>query len=102
MKPYLDYDEYLFELLKDEKEAIAYLNACYEDEEHPEVFLLALRKVAQAWGINMAGIASASGQNRQSLYKTLSEEGNPKYLSLRSILDSLGIGVSFYKKDRAA
>lgn len=100
MKPYSKYDDYLLESLKNEKEALGYLNACYEDKKHPEVFLLALRKVANAWGVKMSEVAETSGQNRQSLYKTLSKEGNPEYYSLRSILESLGIGISFYKKKK--
>lgn len=50
-----NYQEWLFETLKDPAEASAYLNAALEeslkgDEESQYLFLLALRNVAEAQG----------------------------------------------------
>jgi DNA-binding phage protein len=42
-----DYREHLDEVLKDDAEAVAYLNAALAEDD-PEVFLLALRDVARA------------------------------------------------------
>ena len=41
-----DYREHLDEVLKDDREAVAYLNAALAEDD-PEVFLLALRDVAR-------------------------------------------------------
>jgi len=42
-----DYKEHLLKVLQDPEEAIAYLDACLEDED-PCVFLSALKDVAEA------------------------------------------------------
>ena len=42
-----DYREHLCKVLKDDEEAVAYLNAALAEDD-PEVFLLALRDVASA------------------------------------------------------
>ena len=65
-----------------------YLNAALEDGS-PEVFLLALKDVAQAKGI--AEIARATNLNRENLYRILSHKGNPKLKSLSSVLHSVGL-----------
>lgn len=38
----------------------------------------------------MAELAHKTDRNRESLYKTLSEQGNPQLSSIRSILSGLG------------
>ena len=86
------YKEHLLEALKDPKEAIAYLNACLEDED-PEVFLLALKDVTDAWG-GISKLAKESSLNRESLYRTLSSKGNPRFYNLVSILNALGFHLS--------
>jgi len=50
----------------------------------PEVFLLALRNVAEARGV--ARIARETKLNRENLYAMLSERGNPVVSSLYAIL----------------
>jgi len=55
MTKYKDYHEELIEYLKDHDEAAAYLNAAWEeslkgDDESEQLFLMALRNVAEAQG----------------------------------------------------
>ena len=52
------YDDYLIESLKNQRRAKAYLNAALEDGD-PRVFLLALRNVAKARGVEIASSPSA-------------------------------------------
>ena len=85
------YVEGLKEALKDPDEAAAYLNAALEDGSQ-EVFLMALRDVAEARGIS--NIARQSKLNRENLYRILSTKGNPKLESLRSVLYSLGLKLA--------
>ena len=54
------------------------------------MFLVALRDVIAAHG-GMAHIAEAAGVNRESLYKAVSEKGNPSISYLKRILDVLKI-----------
>ena len=93
------YEESLLESLQDPVEAAAYLNAHLEDEEDSEeVFLLALRDVAKAHGFS--GIAEKSKLGRESLYKSLSEAGNPKLTTLRTVLDSIGLKFNIEPKKK--
>ena len=85
----VSYKEHLHKRLKKPKEAAGYLNAALEDED-PHVFLLSLKDVTDAWG-GMSELAEKSSLSRQSLYRTLSESGNPKLITILSILDSLGM-----------
>ncbi len=62
------------------------------EDDDPHVFLLALKDVADAQG-GMSKLSRGSSLNRQSLYRTFSKTGNPKFLSIRSILSSHGIGL---------
>jgi probable addiction module antidote protein len=83
----------------DPREAEGYLKAALEDED-PRVFLLALRNVAEARG-GMSKVAAASKLNRESLYRMLSENGNPSLQSLRALLSSLGFRLAVESKDAA-
>ncbi len=93
-KPVRKYEEYLIESLKNPKEAAAYLNTHLDEvgKDSEELFLIALRDVAKAYGI--ADIAEKTQLGRESLYKTLSLNGNPKLATLRSLLKVLGLKLS--------
>ena len=49
----------------------------------------ALRNVAEAQTMN--AVASGAGLSRESIYRMLSETGNPRYTSLLGILNALGL-----------
>ena len=87
-----NYQDELLRQLKDPTEAAEYLNACYQDSE--EVFLSGLRNVVEARG-GVRSVAKLSDLNRENLYRMLSERGNPKFYSLTSILDAVGISIQF-------
>lgn len=88
----VDYRERLMARLKDPEEAAAYVNAAFEEQDMPEVLLIALRDVAEANGI--AKIARKAGINRVSIYKALSRKGNPELDTLQKILNAVGLKVS--------
>jgi probable addiction module antidote protein len=77
----------LDERLKDPDYAAAYISAA--KKESNEVFMLALRDVAEAHKIGK--VAAAAGVNRETLYRTLSQRGNPTGKTLTKILKVLGI-----------
>src|SRR3569623_578924 len=90
----IDYEVGLRERLKDPEYACEYLLAALEDDEEGSeaVFLLALRDIAQA--NQMAYVAEATGLNRESLYKMLSNRGNPGINSLKAVLSAVGLKLS--------
>jgi len=85
------YENNLKEDLLDPGEAAEYLNAAMEDGSQ-EVFLMALKDVANAKGISQ--IARETKLNRENLYRILSTQGNPKLKSLNSVLHSVGLKLS--------
>lgn len=94
VKPSASYKEELLKSLKNPKEAEAYLVAALEDEEYPDVFLLALRDVAEAHGYSMTKLASKTRLDRVNLYRALSARGNPKLQNLNAVLSTLGFTLT--------
>jgi probable addiction module antidote protein len=92
MKKSKAYQPDLIENLRDPREAEEYLNAALEEGD-PELFLLALRNVAEAQG-GVAQLAEKAKLNRESLYKMLSERGNPEFRSLEALLHALGFRLA--------
>lgn len=84
----------LIESLKDPKEAEAYfsavLEACKEcdEEEAQKLILLAFKNLTEAQG-GVAKLAIKTGLGRESLYKTLSAEGNPRLSTIISVTYAL-------------
>ena len=82
--------------MHDPQEATEYLRVSldeYEVDGNLEAFLLALRSVVEAQG-GMTEFARKTSLNRQSLYKTLSKQGNPRLQTLHTILHALGLKLS--------
>ncbi len=92
MKKSKAYQAGLIESLRNPGEAEHYLNAALEEDD-PELFLLALRNVAEAQG-GLAQLADKTKLNRESLYKMLSERGNPELRSLDALLHALGFRLA--------
>jgi probable addiction module antidote protein len=92
-----DYKDYLSQNLKNADEAAHYLDAALADG-NKDVFLVAIRDVADARLGGIANLADKAGLNRESLYRTLSEKGNPELSSLEAVLDALGLRLSIESK----
>jgi probable addiction module antidote protein len=92
------YDDYLRESLKDPVEASAYLQVSLEDG-NPSVFLMALRNVALAHG-GLRDLSKKTELNRETLYRILSEKGNPALVTVNSILQALGLQIMIAPKKR--
>jgi probable addiction module antidote protein len=95
-----DYESDLVKQLKDAEFAVEYLNASLEDNDEgsDSRFLMALRQVAQAQG-GMTEIAAKSGMARPALYRALSETGNPEFLTLKTLLDSLCLKLAVEQRE---
>lgn len=90
---YRDFDDLLNEYLSENKGGPdKYLELAFEEYEKnndEKVLLLALKQVAKAKG-GFSELSRKTGLSRESLYKTLSEKGNPKLHTFKTILDALG------------
>ncbi len=87
----VSYDEYLAGSLTDPAEAAAYLEAVMEMED-TAALLLALRQVAKAHG--MAEVARRAEVGDKSLFKSLSENGNPTLDTVSKVLHAVGLRLS--------
>ncbi|MDQ3840370.1 MAG: putative addiction module antidote protein [Thermoproteota archaeon] len=91
-KSYRDHEEAFIESLrKDPQFSAEYLNAVLEDGDQEEL-MLALRRVAQAFG-GVPQIAKQTNLHVKTLYRTLSQKGNPELKSLTSILKAIGMRI---------
>ena len=82
------------EYLETEEDIIAYLNAALEEGD-PALLQAALGDIAKARG--MTGIAKQAGVSRESLYKSLSANGNPSFQTIAKVSRALGLQLSFKK-----
>lgn len=89
------YSEWQMNRLARPDAAVSFLRAALADS--PQMFLVALRKVAQAH--QMAKVAKEAGVQRETLYHALSDEGNPTLSTLVSVLDVVGIRLDFDTKE---
>ena len=77
------------ELRDDPALAAAYLKAALAESDEPKVLLIALRHLAKAHGI--ARIAKKAQIERDSLYRALSEKGNPRFSTITAVVHALGL-----------
>ncbi|KMO10562.1 addiction module antitoxin [Methylobacterium indicum] len=68
-----------------------YLEAVLEEGD-PALLAAALGDIARTQG--MAQIAQRTGLSRETLYRTLSDKGNPQLTTLMAVLKSLGLKLT--------
>ncbi len=76
------------EHLETEEDMVAYLNVALEDGDL-SLIVAALGDIARAR--RMALVAQESGLGRESLYKSLSPNGNPEFATVLKVVRSLGL-----------
>lgn len=89
---YANYDSFLQDRLKDPVLAMAYLNEALQDDDQ-NVFLIALKDVLDAQGIEVSDLSRRAHISRQSFYRMLSKEGNPRWSTITSLINAMGIQV---------
>ena len=78
----------LAEHIKTEEDVVAYLDAALEDGD-PALVAAILGDIARSKG--MAKVAKRTGLGRESLYKTLSKDGNPRLETFLKVVHALGL-----------
>ena len=74
--------------IRDDADVAAYIEAALEDGDH-RVVAAVLGDIARAKG--MTQVARDAGLGRESLYKSLSSDGNPEFSTVLRVLKALGI-----------
>ena len=87
------------EYLETPDDAIAYLEAAFEDGD-PRVIAAAVGDVARRRG--MTAVAAKAGLGRESLYKALSQDGNPGFATVHNVLKAMGLRLYPRMKSREA
>lgn len=97
-------DEAVVELLRDDPEfASAYLSAALEEVDElggRAALLAALRQLADALG--MANVAARAGIPRESMYRVLAPNGNPRLDTLLAVVGALGLRLDVRSTSVAA
>ena len=84
------------EHLDTREEMAAYLEAALEDGD-PGVIAAALGDIARSSG--MTQLAKDTGLGRESLYKSLSADGNPELATILKVVEALGLRLQAIPKD---
>jgi probable addiction module antidote protein len=77
--------------LKSDEEISLYMQEAFKTDD-PSFIAFALGTIARARG--MAKVAERSGLSRESLYKTLSGDGNPEFATILKLMPALGLKLS--------
>jgi probable addiction module antidote protein len=77
------------------EDVFAYLEGALEENDM-ETFFDVIGAIARSKG--MAQIAKDLGLNRESLYKSLSREGNPSFATIAKVIDVLGYQIEIKQK----
>ena len=85
--------------LKTEQDAADFINAVAELDD-PATLQAALGEVARIRG--MRDVAQQAGLNETSLYRALSDEGNPRLSTLERVLDAMGLAIKVVPKNQRA
>ena len=83
------------EYLETEEQITVYLEDIFKTGD-PELIIAAIGDVARSRG--MSKIADETNLGRESLYKSLSLDGNPYFLTVVKVLDKLGFRIKIESK----
>lgn len=89
-----DHHAWLIKELRNPVTASDYLNEALGDS--PQMFLKAIRNIGEAFRLSV--VARESGFRRETLYRSLSRYGNPRFKTLNAVLDVLGLGIEIKPK----
>ena len=87
----VSFEETLLPMLVEPADAAAYIEAVMELDD-PATLLVALRHVAKAHG--MAEVARRADVGHKTLFKALSENGNPTLTTVHKVLHAVGLRLS--------
>lgn len=87
------------EHLETEEDMVAYLNVALEDGDM-SLIMAVLGDIARAR--RMAKVAEETGLGRESLYKSLSPNGNPEFATVLKVMRALGLQLNASAAPRMA
>ena len=94
------FDDIIRADLQDDEFCRAYLNNALQESD-PQVFLIALGRVAKARDMSITEVARQLQVNRQGIYHALSDKGNPGWNTLFKLLHLMGFDLQLVKRQTA-
>lgn len=98
------WDDYINEhFKKNNDEAMEFIKYSFDEFDNngdSKLLMESLKLVADAIGIPT--LAKRTGMPKQSIYKALSEQGNPRLNTLAALLKGMGLQLSCKPQQRAA
>jgi probable addiction module antidote protein len=85
------------EHLETPEDVAEYLTAAFEDGD-PKLVAAALGDIARSKG--MAEVARTAGLSRESLYRGLSEGGNPSLATVMAVAKAVGLKLAAHPADQ--
>jgi len=82
--------------LKTNEDRAEYLKAVLSENDE-SLLMLAIREIIDSMG-GIGKLSKETGLARESLYRTLSENGNPRFSTLFKVLDNMGLQLSVSAK----
>lgn len=79
--------------LETEEDIAAYLDALVQESNDPAMLIRALGVVARAR--NFSQLARDTGITREGLYKALSDNGNPSFVTIVKMMTAFGLQIKF-------
>ena len=93
LPPHASHEDATIAMFRDDPELAAeYLNQVLAHGQREEL-LLAMRYLSNAFG-GVSGVARATKLNARTLYRTLSEHGNPELETFTSLLKVMGLRLA--------
>jgi probable addiction module antidote protein len=93
---YNNFDDWVIDLMKQDSTGIdKFVETAFEEfakDGDEKALLITLRQIAKAKG-GFKLLANKTGLTRESLYRTLSSNGNPRLHTLAIVLSALGYGI---------
>jgi probable addiction module antidote protein len=97
---YDSYDEWVADVLRHEKGgADKYIKIAFEEyakDGDEKALLVTLRQAAKA-KMGFKGLAEKTGLSRESLYRALSTNGNPRLHTVKLVLGALGYELKLHQ-----
>ena len=80
-----------FDYMETQEEINEFLIDCFDDDD-PKVFISALNHLLKKHGV--ADIAETIGVNRESLYKSFSGNVNPRWDTVKKVMQVLNVNIT--------
>jgi probable addiction module antidote protein len=84
--------------IKTKEDVVAYLEAALAEND-PKLLFTVIGDIARSEG--MARLAQELDLDRKGLYKALSPQGNPSFITVAKVLDKLGFHLKVEQKTSA-